>query len=186
LLLDRAEEDEHAPDKRPEPEPDRLWMAYEAARSAAAKHLRVTEPQVHQRILALAEVREDPDMPDDDVRKLIGVAEAMLITDPSPTPSTPKAEPAAKTKAPKASKAKPEPTEQPAEPTAIVASRAAFQNAYKTYQEECREQGETPKPWKEIASAATGKPWPDRPGTDEYLKAAHACEQAIEHMRGVA
>lgn len=212
LLLDRADEDEHAPDRRPEPEPDRLWMSYEAARDAAAKHLRITGPQAHQRILHLAEVREDPDMPDADVKRLIGVAEALLLTDPAPTPAAPrepltpgpdreraavkgeqttepaKAKPSAvKPKATTSAKA-PEPaeptTEGEPEPKGIAATRAAFQSAYKAYAEECKEQGEAAVAWKALGAKAIGKPWPDRPGTDEYLKAAHACEQAIDQMRG--
>lgn len=167
-----------------EPEPDRLWQAYEDARATAAKHLRVTEPQAHQRILHLAEVREDPDMPDDDVRKLIGVAEALLLTDREPAN-----EPAAKPKATKG-KAKPEPAHEPTEPRDVQAARKAADSARAAYQDTCREEGIKERPWLDIAyNALGGKPWDIAKGShgvEDYEALAAEYEREIDRARGGA
>ena len=195
LLLDRADEDEHAPDRRPEPEPDRLWMAYEAARAKAAAHLRVTEQQAHQRLLHLAEVREDPDMPDADVKRLIDVAEAVLLTDPAPSTSKPasaKAEPAPKaeptsTKATTAkSKATPSAKTEPAELPAVQAARKAADNAHKAYKDTCHEEGVPERPWLDIAYHALGKAWDITKGShgvEDYERLATAYEDEIDRVR---
>jgi hypothetical protein len=125
-------------------------------------------------------VREDPDMPDDDVRKLIAVAAAMLITDPSPTP---KAEPAAK---PKATKGKVKPAEPQGEDPAITAARKACAAAREAYTDECREQGVPERPWLDIARDAIGKPWDTAKsahGVEDYEKLAAAYETEIDRVR---
>jgi hypothetical protein len=120
------------PHREPEPEPDRLWKAYQAQRTVVARVLRVPEPDAHQRLLADAGVVHGGDPTDLEVGRMIA---------------------------------------------------AAFRSAYRAYKEECAAQGEKPMPWKQLASKAIGMAWSDLPGTDEYLKAANACELEIERMR---
>lgn len=199
LLLDRADEDEHAPDRRPEPEPDRLWMDYEAARDAAAKHLRILGPQAHQRILHLAEVQHGNDPNDPEVRRMIDVAEAMLVTDPSPAPRAPltpepnreraaegeqTTEPAkprgkGKTKPPAG------PGEWP-EPQAVQAARKAADNAHRAYKDTCHEEGVPERPWLDIAYHALGKAWDITKGShgvEDYERLATAYEDEIDRVR---
>ncbi len=193
------DDDGHQASQQREPEPDRLWLAYEAARTKAAAHLRVTEPQAHQRILALAEIGHDGEPSDPEVKRMIGVAEAMLLTDREPLTPGPdrdhaaaKGEQQAEPKARAKGKTKPPPAEpepqEPAEPKAIVVARGMFQNSYKAYRAECEEQGPSckPRPWKDMASEAIGRQWLDEKGAqsaDEYMKAATFCEQMIERLR---
>lgn len=189
LLLDRADEDEHAPDRRPEPEPDRLWMDYEAARDAAAKHLRILGPQAHQRILHLAEVQHGNDPNDAEVKRMIDCAEALMLTDPAPSSSKPaaKAEPAkAATAKPKATPSAKTSTE-PAEPRDVQAARKAADNAHRAYQDTCHEEGVKERPWLDIAyNALGGKPWDIAKGThgvEDYERLATAYENEIDRVR---
>jgi hypothetical protein len=172
-----------------EPEPDRLWMAYEQARAKAARHLRVTEPQAHQRILALAEVTHGGDPSDPEVKRMIAVAEAMLVTDREPlTPGSDREHAAAKGEqtVPAEPKAKPRGKGSPAESPAVQAARKAADSARAAYQDTCKEEGVPETPWLDIAYKALGKPWDIAKGThgvEDYEKLAAAYEAEIDRVR---
>jgi hypothetical protein len=105
LLLDRAVEDEHAPDRRPEPEPkaDPIWEAYEAARDAHAQRRGISRDQAHAEIREAAGVTYDDQPTDAQVQAMTAAAQRKPKA-PEPAP-TAEPEPAAKTRAkPKASK----------------------------------------------------------------------------------
>ena len=170
------DDDGTAASRRDEPEEDPRWARLKAQTNGLANLRDITIAAAQDLVCERAGVKDQPE--DRDLPALMD-AVGRLLREPEPTPEP--AEP--KARKGKAA-AKPE---GPAEPQGIVASRAAFQSAYKAYQEECREQGVTATTWKVIASESIGgKPWPDQPGTDEYLKAAAACETAIDKMRGAA
>ncbi len=87
LLLDRADEDEHSPDKRLEPEPDRLWLAYEAKLARVASFLGLGHDRAQERILATAEITKTRDWTDPEVERMIAAAERLLA--PPREPQTP-------------------------------------------------------------------------------------------------
>lgn len=207
LLLDRCEEDEHSPDKRQEPEPDRLWMAYEAKRDALAKARKLTTEQAHTTIREAAGVTHNGTETDEEVERMIAAAGRMLEPPPR-EPITPgdnreraavkgeqQAEPAkpraTKGKGKAAPKAEGEPEltpEQQEARAALQAARASMTSAARAYVEEAKAQGVTPKPWKELAGRGIGREWlEDEPHTvDEWIQAAGAFEAEIEHLRRAA
>lgn len=207
LLLDRADEDEHAPDRRQEPEEDRLWLAYEAKRAAVAQARQWTSAEAHEEIKVAAGVMHNNDATDSEVEAMIAAAERMLQPPPR-EPLTPgedrdraavkgeqQTEPAktrgAKGKAKAAPKAQAEPPpveltpEQKAARAELAAARKAFTSAGNAYAEECKAQGVKPRPWQQIAGAAIGREWLESEPhtTEEWTAAAAAFENEIDHVR---
>lgn len=204
LQIDRAEEDDLAVDQRPEPEPDRLWLAYEAKRDAVARARKLTTEVAHTLIRETAGVRYADEPTDAQVEAMIAAAERLL--QPPREPLTPgedreratakgeqQTEPGPKGKGPKGkgkaapkADAAPELTpEQQAAKAELIGARKAFSAAGKAYAEECNAQGVKPRPWQEIASKAIGRPWLEtEPHTAaEWTLAADAFEQEIDHVR---
>lgn len=172
LLLDRADEDEHSPDKRQEPEPDRLWMAFETKRDRVASVLGVRPERAQERILAEAEIAKTRDWTDPEVERMIAAADRLLAPPREEAPAESLTKPANG----KAAKSQ--------DPTA--AAHQDFLGAYKAYKDECQAQGLQPVPWLEIAGEAIGKPWSTEKGAhgpEDWQAAAAACRQAIQRLR---
>lgn len=182
LLLDRADEDEHAVDQRREPEPDRLWLAYTDRRDALAQRLKLSIDQAHTRIREAAGVTYPHEPTDQQVEQMIAAAER-LLTAPENNPEPTKVQ----RKGPKAKPEAVEPDQGPkAQAQALRAARASLTSAAKAYAEEAKEQGVDPLPWTEIASRGIGKPWdPEQHHTvEEWLAGASAFEEEIQRLRG--
>jgi hypothetical protein len=93
LLLDRADEDEHSPDKRQEPEEDPRWARLDRETEALAKRRDIPLGNAQALVgeaAGLTERATDRDLP------ALMEAVGRLLREPEPAPPTPEPEPAAK------------------------------------------------------------------------------------------
>jgi hypothetical protein len=183
LLLDRADEDEHAPDRRQEPEEDPRWARLDAQTADLAKRRGITMGEAQALVggeAGLSQRATDRDLPAlmDAVARLFRESEPQESALADPTKAKPRG------------KAGTKPAEQPADTSGedpkIVAARKRFQSSYRAYQEECKEQNLKPAAWQDMASEAIGRTWNATQGAqsaDDYEKAARLCESAIDKMR---
>jgi hypothetical protein len=178
LLLDRADEDEHSPDKRHEPEPNPALDRLVAMTERLAGSQGLTPSEASTKVKQEADVWPKGEPTQDEIASLTMACQRLLAPPPEPAP-TAEPEPTAKTRG----KGK---ASEPAESREVQAARKAADNARAAYKDVCEAEGVPERPWLDIGYAALGKPWDIAKGShgaEDYEKLAAQYEAEIDRVR---